>query len=66
MPCPWYIELARNDSCPSEKAALRASCEQQVMIEGNFGARVEAKEDNPDDSLTERERAKATAKLEKA
>ena len=25
MPCPWYIELAQNDSCPSEEAALRAS-----------------------------------------
>ena len=22
MPCPWYIELAHNDNCPSEEAAL--------------------------------------------
>ena len=66
MPCPWYIELARNDSCTSEEAALRASCEQQVLIEGDSGVGVEVEEDNPDDGLTERERAKATAKLEKA
>ena len=37
-----------------------------MLIEGDSGARVEAEEDNPDDRLTERERAKATAKLEKA
>ena len=66
MPCPWYIELARNDSCPSEEAALRASCEQQVLIEGDSGPLVEAVEDIADDGLTERERAKAASKLARA
>ena len=66
MPCLWYIELARNDSCPSEEAALRASCKQQVLIEGDSGPIVEAVEDIADDSLTERERAKAASKLAKA
>ena len=66
MPCPWYIELTRNDSCPSEEAALRASCEQQVLIECESGLVVEAEEDIADDSCTERERAKAAAKLAKA
>ena len=66
MPCPWYIELACNDSCPSEKAALRASCEQQVLIDGDSGPGVEAEEDIPDDGLTERKRTKAAAKLAKA
>ena len=37
-----------------------------MLIEGDSGAGVEAEEDNPDDGLTERKRAKATAKLEKA
>ena len=66
MPCLWYIELAQNDSCPSEEAALRASWEQQVLIEGDSRAGVEAEEDNPNNGLTQRKRAKATAKLEKA
>ena len=66
MPCPWYIELACNDSCPSEEAALRASCEQQVLIEGDFSPGVEAKEDILDDGLTERERTRAATKLAKA
>ena len=66
MPCPWYIELARTDSCPSEEAALRASCEQQVLVEGDSGPIVEAEEDIADDGLTERERAKAASKLAKA
>ena len=66
MPCPWYIKLARNDSCLSEEATLRASCEQQVLIEGDSRVGVEAEEDIPDDGLTKRERAKATAKLAKA
>ena len=66
MPCPWYIELAQNDSCPSEEAALRASCKQQVLIECESGPVVEAEEDIADDGLIERERAKAAAKLAKA
>ena len=66
MPYPWYIELACNDSCPSKEAALRASCEQQVLIEGDSGPLVEAMEDIADDGLTERERAKAASKLAKA
>ena len=66
MPCPWYIELARNDSCLSEEAALRASCKQQVLIEGDSGPVVEAVEDIADDGLTERERARAASKLAKA
>ena len=66
MPCPWYIELARNDSCLSKEAALRASCEQQVLIEGDSGPVVEAVEDIADDGLTEKERAKAASKLAKA
>ena len=66
MPYPWYIELARNDSCSSEEAALRASCEQQVLIEGDSSPLVEAVEDIADDGLTERERAKAASKLAKA
>ena len=37
-----------------------------MLIEGDSGAGVEAEEDNPDDGLTKRERAKATTKLEKA
>ena len=36
------------------------------MIEGDSGTGVEAEEGNLDDGFTERERAKATAKLEKA
>ena len=36
------------------------------MLIDDSGAGVEAEEDNPDDGLTERKRAKATAKLEKA
>ena len=66
MPCPWYIELAHNDSCPSKEAALRASCEQQVLIEGDSGPLMEAVEDITDDGLTERKRAKAASKLAKA
>ena len=66
MPCPWYIELARNDSCPSEEGALQAFCKQQVLIEGDSGPVVEAVEDIADDGLTERERAKAAVKLAKA
>ena len=66
MPCPWYIELARTDSCPSEEAALQASCKQQVLVEGDSGPVVEAEEDIADDGLTERERAKASSKLAKA
>ena len=54
MPYPWYIELARTDKCPSEKAALKASCEQQVLVESDSGARVEADVEIPDDGLTER------------
>ena len=65
MPCPWYIELARNHSCPSEEAALQASCEQQVLIKCESGPVVEAEEDIADDGLTERERAKAIVKLAK-
>ena len=65
MPYLWYIELARNDSCPSEEAVLRASCEQEVLIKGDSGPRMEAKEDIPDDGLTERERTKVAAKLVK-
>ena len=66
MPCPWYIELACSDSCPSEEAALRASCKQQVLIEGDTGPSVEAVEDIANDARTERERAKAASKLAKA
>ena len=66
MPCPWYIELARTDSCPSEEATLRASCEQQVLIESDSALVVEAEEDIADDGLTERERAKAASKLMRA
>ena len=66
MPCPWYIELARSDSCPSEEVALRASCKQQVLIEGETDPSLEAVEDIADDARTERERAKAASKLAKA
>ena len=66
MPCPWYIEFPRTDTCPSKEAALRASCEQQVLIEGDSAPVVEAKEDIANDGLTERERAKAASKLAKA
>ena len=66
MPCLWYIELARTDSCPSEEAALRASCEQQVLIESDSAPVVEAEEDIADHGLTERERAKVASKLARA
>ena len=66
MPCLWYIELARTDSCPSKEAALRASCEQQVLIESDSAPVFEAEEDIADDGLTERERAKAASKLARA
>ena len=66
MPCLWYIELARTDSCPSEEAALRASYEQQVLIESDSAPVVEAEEDIADDGLTERERAKVASKLARA
>ena len=66
MPCPWYIELARSDSCLSEEAALRASYEEQVLVEADSGPGVEADEDIPDDGLIERERSRATTKLAKA
>ena len=65
MPCPWYIELAHTNSCPSEEAALKVSCKQQVLVEANSGAGVEADIDIPDDGLTERERSRAAAKLAK-
>ena len=65
MPCPWYIELAHTNSCPSKEAALRASCEQQVLVEGDSGPVVEA-ENIADDGLTEREKARAASKLAKA
>ena len=66
MPCPWYIELARTDICPSEEATLQASCKQQVLIESDSAPVVEAEEDIADDGLTERERAKAASKLARA
>ena len=66
MPCSWYIELAHSDSCSSEEAALRASCKQQVLVEGDSGPGVEADKDIPDDGLTEKERTRASAKLAKA
>ena len=66
MPCPWYIELAHTISCSSKEAALRASCKQQVLIEGDSGPVVEAEEDIADDGLTKRERAKSASKLAKA
>ena len=43
MPCPWYIELAHIDNCPSEEAALKASCEEQVLVESNSRGGVVAK-----------------------
>ena len=65
MPCPWYIELARTDSCPSEEAALKVFCEQQVLVEAESGAGVEADIEISDDGLIERERSRAAAKLAK-
>ena len=65
MLCPWYIELACTDSCRSKEAALKGSCEQQVLVEADFGARVEADVEIPNDGLTDRERSRAAAKLAK-
>ena len=65
MPCPWYIELARSDSCPSEEIVLKASCEQQVLVEANSGPGVETDVEIPDDGLSERKRSRAAAKLAK-
>ena len=64
LACPWYIDLSRGDKCPSEEASLKASCEQEVLAQ----AASQPLEDDLqlvlfDESLTDKERAKAEAKL---
>ena len=55
MPCPWYIELVCTENCLSKEASLKASCKQQVLVEANSGARVEANVKIPNDGLIERD-----------
>ena len=65
MPYPWYIELACTDKCSSKEAALKASCEQQVLEESDSGAGVEADIEILDDGLIERQRSRVAAKMAK-
>ena len=44
---------------------MKASCEQQVLVEADFGPGVEANVEIPNDGLTKRERSRVAAKLAK-
>ena len=62
LACPWYIDLARNDKCPSEEASLKASCNQEVLAQSLALIMLEDQLAAFDDGLTGKERAKALAK----
>ena len=65
MPCLWYIEFARTNKCPSKKAALKAFCKQQVLVESDSRVGVEADVEILDDGLNKRERSRAATKMAK-
>jgi hypothetical protein len=62
LACPWYIDLARTDRCPSEEASLKATCDQEAMVMSSALIVLEDPLAPTDDGLTDKERAKAKAK----